>query len=284
MSRPKIVAGQAALTAIVAAMDEEVAPLRERLVARASGSLCGRPLAFGRLGSAPVVLLVTGEGARNARGGLTSLLAQFPVSRILVAGVSGGLTPDVDVGSLVIGGRVVDVLDGSVRGADEALVEAALRACHAPRGVLVTAPRIADSAEEKERLREAATRACGGAAAPSAVDLESSIFADVAAGAGVPWVALRAISDTAGESVPALLNRSRDEGGAIRRSRVVLGLLGDPRPLGRLLVLRRRVSTCALGLARAVAQLVESLEPGDLPVTAGDGASSGRAAAVGTEV
>jgi adenosylhomocysteine nucleosidase len=270
MSRPTVFDGQPALTAIVAAMDEELAPLRTLLAGRTPGYLPGVPLTFGRIGSAPVALLCTGDGARNARRGLANMLGQLPVRRVIVAGVSGGVTPDLPVGALVLGDRVVEAGDGSVRRADEALAETASRACHARRGIVVTAPRIAARPEDKERLRDLAARACAaGEGTPIAVDLESSIFVDEAARAGVPSVVVRAISDAAGESLPALLNRCRDEGGAIRRGRVLLGLLGDPRPLGQLLLLRQRVSACARELARAVALIVAALEPASLPVPAG---------------
>jgi nucleoside phosphorylase len=284
MSRQTVLDGQPALTAIVAAMPEELAPLRTLLAGRTSGYLPGVPLTFGRIGSAPVALLCTGDGARNARRGLANMLGQLPVSRVIVAGVSGGVTPDLGVGSLVLGERVVDAGDGSVRRADATLAEAAARACHAQRGIVVTAHRIADCPRDKERLRAIAALTCGGeGATPIAVDLESSVFVDETARAGVPSIVVRAISDAAGESLPAILNRSRDEGGAIRRSRVLLGLLGDPRPLPRLLLLRQRVSACARELARAVALIVAALEPSSLPVPAGGGPEKRIDVVVGTE-
>jgi len=283
MSRPTAFHGQPALTAIVAAMNEELAPLRTLLASRTSGYLPGVPLTFGHIGSAPVALLCTGDGARNARRGLANMLGQLPVSRVIVAGVSGGVTPDLGVGSLVLGERVVDAVDESVRRADQALAEVAARACHAPRGIVVTAPRIADCPKDKERLREIAALTCGEGATPIAVDLESAVFVDEATRAGVPSIVVRAISDPAGESLPAILNRSRDEGGAIRRSRVLLGLLGDPRPLPRLLMLRQRVSACARELARAVALIVAALEPASLPVPAARGANERLDVVVGTE-
>jgi adenosylhomocysteine nucleosidase len=283
MSRSTIFAGQLKVTLVVAAMDEEVAPLRARLSGRTSGYLPGVRLTLGRLGRTPVALAVTGDGARNARGGLSRVLCDLPVSRVIVAGVSGGVTPDAEVGLLVLGDRIVDAHDGSVRLADESLVAAAARACHARRGVAVTAPRIADTTAEKARLREVAKLTCDGEAGPVAVDVESSFFVDEATRAGLPSLVLRAISDTADEPLPALLNRCRDEGGSIRRSRVALGLLGDPRPLAQLLVLRKRVSACALGLARALALVIAALEPADAAVETRAEAGARIAGVVGTE-
>jgi hypothetical protein len=133
--------------------------------------------------------------------------------------------------------------------------------------VVVTARRIADSALEKQRLwrmaaaADPARRSDGHsdgeaqaeAGPPTAVvDLESAIFAEVARAAGIPWLVVRAVSDTASEGLPELLNRSRDSGGAVRRTQVLRGLLGDPRAITRLLALRGRVVRCAEAIGDAL--------------------------------
>ena len=247
------------MTAIVAAMAEELAPLRARLVGVTSTRADGLALDVGRLGAAPVVLAVTGDGARHARHALPALLARHAAARVIVVGVAGAATPDLGAGALVAGERVVDARDGAVARSDAALVELAVRA-GARRGVAVTAERIADTADEKRRLRALAAAACPEAAGgPVTVDLESALFAAEARRAGLPVLVLRAVSDTADEPLPALLNRSRDEGGAVRRGRVALGLLADPRPLRQLLALRERVAAGARELARATTLVVEAL-------------------------
>ena len=122
---------------------------------------------------------------------------------------------------------------------------AATRATGGRAAVIMSARRIADSVEEKRRL---AQQAGGGLAV---VDLESASYVAAAEAAGIPWMVLRAVSDTAGEALPPLLNRSLDAGGAVSRGRVLRGLLGDPGALPLLLTLRKRVAECARVLARA---------------------------------
>src|SRR4249920_1068996 len=145
------------LTAIVAAMEEEVVGVRARLVGARSATVVGARVTLGRLGAARVALAVTGDGARHARVGLSGLLAAQPVSRIVVVGVAGGLSATLEVGALVVADRILDEADGSVYPADAALVESVAAACGARRGVVVTATRIADSVEEKRRLLALAT-------------------------------------------------------------------------------------------------------------------------------
>jgi adenosylhomocysteine nucleosidase len=268
--------GDEPITGIVAAMDEEVAGFRARIIGARPASVDGAQVTLGWLEAKRVVLVVTGDGERNARRGLAALLAAHPVSRIIVVGVAGGLSTNLDVGALVIGERVVGEADGRVHGADPALVDAAALACGGRRGVVVSAARIADTVDEKRRLllmanammTAQATTAANvegdrPAVVPAVVDLESAAFAAAATRAGIPWVVLRAVTDTAADSIPALLNRSRDDGGAVRRGSVVRRLLTNPRALLPLLALRERVRTCAGTLAHAVAMTMIALRAVD---------------------
>jgi len=253
------------LTGIVAAMEEEAVDLRARIVGARAASLRSARITLGRLGGARVALAVTGDGERNARRGLVELLASAPMSRIIVAGVAGALSPTLEAGALVAVGRAINESDGSVYAADPELLDAATRACGGHRGVAVTATRIADTVAEKQRLLALAVAAETGADHdPSriwaVVDLESAAFAAAATRTGLPWVAVRAVSDTAADSVPALLNRSRDDGGAVRRASVLRGLLTNPTALRPLLELRGRVRACAGRLADAVEMTLLGLQ------------------------
>lgn len=255
------------LTGIVAALDEEVVELRLRLVGARPAGVSGARVTLGALGGVPVALGVTGDGEHNARRGLAAMLAVLPLRRIIVIGVAGGLDTSLDVGALVIGAHVIDEAGGGRYRGDPALVDLAASVGAAAPGVAISARRIADTLEEKRRLLALARAQSAGqgdagadpSPAPVVVDLESAAYAALARRAGVPWLVLRAVSDTAAESLPALLNRSRDDGGAVRRLRVVRGLLSDPRALRPLLALRDRVRACADRLARSVGLVVGAL-------------------------
>jgi adenosylhomocysteine nucleosidase len=259
--------GEPPRTGLVAAMEEEVAGVRARLVGARPVLLKGTHVTLGSLGGAPVALAVTGDGERNARRGLAALLAVQPVRRVIVVGVAGGLSPGLDAGTLVVGDWAMGEGDGIVHRADATLADLAATACGARRGIAVTATRIADTVAEKRRLRALATEAWaageGRSPPPAVVDLESAAFAAAATRADLPWLVLRAVSDTAVEPVPALLNQSRDEGGAVRRAQVVRRLLADPRALLPLLELRERVRTCAGRLAEALELIMRRLQAAD---------------------
>jgi nucleoside phosphorylase len=229
--------------AIVAAMPEEIGPLRGRLVAATRTQRGSLVVERGRLGGREVALAATGDGARNARAGVEALLASG-AEALVVLGVSGALSAELATAELVVATRVTDE-DGGVREADAAWVAAATRATGGRPAVIVSARRIADSATEKRRL---AAQAGPGLAV---VDLESAAYVAAAAARAIPWLVLRAVSDRADENLPALLNRSLDAGGAVNRGRELRSLLGDPGALPHLLALRKRVGQCAEVLARA---------------------------------
>jgi adenosylhomocysteine nucleosidase len=221
--------------AIVAAMPEEIAPLRARLDR-------------GRLGGQEVEIVVTGDGARNARAGANRTLASGGVQALVVLGVSGALTPALATADLIVGARVKDE-EGRAYAAAPGQVAAIAQATGGRPALVMSARKIADTVEEKMRLARLAEVEVDGRTA--VVDLESAAYVAAAEEARVPWVVLRAVSDVAGEALPAILNRSADSSGSVNRGRVLRGLFSDPGALPHLLALRKRVNQCADVLARA---------------------------------
>ena len=117
---------------------------------------------------------------------------------------------------------------------------------------LVSSERMLCTARSKNELRERL-----GLEGPAAVDLETAAIAAVAAEYGVPYLAVRAISDTVDESLPMDFNEFRDAKGRIDRFKVVGQALLRPRTIPALWNLRRRASLCSRRLADIVCGLIE---------------------------
>src|SRR6185295_16902075 len=135
------------------------------------------------------------------------------------------------------------------------MVQAAVRSTGGRRAVVVTAASIACTPAEKRALWHAA--AAG--ARSVVVDLESAAYVAAAAAARVPWLVLRAVTDTADEELPALLERARGGDGGVSRAAVVRSLFAEPTRLAALVPalwsLRERLRRAASVLGEAAAAL-----------------------------
>ncbi len=237
-------------TAVVAALPEELSGILSRTRDAKTVRVGRRRVVCGRLGRAPVVVLATGDGRQAARDGLTALLEAAPVGAVLAIGIGGGLTPALEPGSLVVARRVLD--GRSSIEADPAWLGRAARVSGATIGVCVTTPRILARSAEKR----AAARAIG-EAVPATVDLESWAYAQAAAEHGVPFLAVRAVSDAAWEDLPLDFNAFLGPRGGVSRLRVVAHAIAHPRSIPDLVRVRRRVGACADRLAAFVVGLLD---------------------------
>ncbi|MCY3972353.1 MAG: hypothetical protein OXG74_20660 [Acidobacteria bacterium] len=158
----------------------------------------GLPVVAGSLGGRPVVIALSGIGeqaARKAAETCVRLAGRGRCGRVVWIGIAGGLSPDLQVGDLIVA-RAVLAPDRSRVDPDGALVSAAVAGgCRA--GVLVTAPGLVTGADARAALWRRA-----GSPSPAAVDMESWPAARVLHAAGVPFAVLRAVSDTAAQEIP----------------------------------------------------------------------------------
>ncbi len=196
------------MIAIIGAMDEEIVLLRGLLQDVHEASALGVTVYQGQLDGVPVLLCQGGIGKVNAAKTASVLLLRG-ASRVIFTGVAGGVQRGLNVGDLVVSTDLiqhdVDVTPlgydpGTIPGealawaADPALQALAVTAARAALDIPVHQGRIASgdqfiaSAEASARLAE-----LGAVCA----EMEGAAVAQVCAAAGVPFVVIRAISDTA---------------------------------------------------------------------------------------
>jgi adenosylhomocysteine nucleosidase len=190
------------------------------------------------------VLIVTGlvQEARIAAGpGMTvicsssdpqqlrALLTVFDpttIRGVISFGVAGGLDPSLKSGDVVV---ATEVLAGDTRWLaglplnEDMIASVALGRRRVVRGGLAGVEQVIAAQALKAALRSAT-----GAAA---VDMESHIAADYAAKAGLPFAALRVISDPASRALPALALSAIKPNGDIDLRKVLRGLVRHPTTL-----------------------------------------------------
>lgn len=228
--------------AVVAAMSEEIEPLRRRLENARNGPE-GRPAwTRGRLNGIDLVLAVTGEGRRNAERGIARVLEEHRPDRVLAIGLAGALSETLRVGDVLLAGEVLDGEEAMVSPDPGWLARARQRGpCEVGR--LITVDEILASPAAKARWAAAAI------GAPALVDMESASYARVASAFRLPYLVARAVSDCADETLPQFLTRCRDREGGVDRRLVLRHALPRPASWPALLRLRSRTKRCAQRLA-----------------------------------
>lgn len=166
---------------------------------------------------AGVEVLASGIGGAAARRRGEQAIARG-AGAIVSAGFCGALAPDLKVGDIVAADRVVDAATGRAFTPDSAL----LMRAPGRRGVLVTTPGIVRTPGDRARL------------SGLACDMESAVLAEVAQAAGVPFLALRAVTDEARHTLPDF-DRLTDKAGALTPGFGLLHFLTRPADIPRLL-------------------------------------------------
>ncbi len=174
------------MIAVVFALPEESRSFRSKLEGFRWTQCPGEGL--GRLGSRQVLVAHVGLGASLAAQRGQAWLATYPLQGVVSAGFAGGLDPRLSVGALVVGTN-----SGDAAWRDRC--RAALSGQAAVFwGALTTQSNVVEAAADKARL----ARETGALA----VDLETSVIAAFCREASLPFLALRAISDCASQSLP----------------------------------------------------------------------------------
>lgn len=168
-----------------------------------------------------VIFDFTGIGRAAARRTTLRLLERFRPGRVIAAGYCGALVPELNVGDVV----------------------------ESPH--ILTAERlIGDPAKKALLAAETGARA---------VDMESAAIAEVCAERGLPFTAIRAVSDTRDTALSPQLVRLLS-GGEISIAKACFALLRKPSLLREFLRLRRDTKLASENLAAA---LLPHVSPGD---------------------
>lgn len=238
------------LLAVVAALPEEVAPLCHLLESAGIERLDNGRARVGNLADRPVVVATTGDGAHRASAGISEVLERYRVERLIVLGIAGGLSPDLNVGDIVAATMVLDS-SGAIGVPDASLLSMAGDLEGVQKGVVYSHALIAVDALAKERLWHSV-----GGRQRTVVDLESASFVRAAVARGVPFLVLRSVSDSYEEALPLDFNRFRRADGSSDRLRILGHALRRPSIIPELLQLRDRLRVCARRLAHCVEELV----------------------------
>lgn len=212
------------------------------------------------------------DGALLAVSGIGESAAAAAARRLVLAGatglasfgMAGGLDPTLICGTVLLPAQIAALDGDGLRAASAATsplwrqrLRAALPAsCIACEGKLLTSRRPIGRRDAKA----AAWRDSRAAA----VDMESAAIAQVAGQAGLPFVALRVIVDTAADELPAAV-LAASGGGRLRIGRLLADLVRTPGDIGALISLSARYRVAR----RVLADLARPGSPARRALTGG---------------
>ena len=226
--------------AIVSAMHQELAAVLDLMPDEHKQVVAGREFWRGHLHGQEVVCVLSRIGKVAAATTATALIERFGVTRIVFTGVAGGLGPGVQVGDVVVAGSFVQHdMDASpifpryevpLYGASRFATDAALTAALAQavrralpgtslhQGLVASGDRFVASSAESRALQVALPDAL-------AVEMEGAAFAQVCHDYGLPFAAVRTISDRADDAAHGDFTRFIEEVASRHRAAIIAALL-----------------------------------------------------------
>lgn len=189
----------------------------------------------------------SGIGAGRARSTAQSFV-DTGIRALMSFGFAAGLDPALRPGSLVLARRVLDT-DGGALPTDAAWCEGLMALVGADCRLIVADIAGADRPLADAGAKRALFEGCGAAAA----DMESHAVAAVAARAGVPFLALRAVADPAWRAVPRAALAGLMADGRTRALPVLGALAARPAELVDVVRLARDSRAAAAALRRVAA-------------------------------
>jgi len=248
---------------LMAAMPQELQAVLALMPDEHRETVAGRTFWPGHLGGCEVVAVVSGIGKVAASTTATLLLQRYGVDGLLFTGVAGGLGEGVKVGDMVVAQRFLQhdmdasplfprhevpgygqALFATHTGWTQALAQASqhtldqlptwlgedtlaafhLQAARVHQGLIVSGDRFVATSAESTALRQALPEAL-------AVEMEGAAVAQVCHDFGVPFAAVRTVSDRADDSAHVDFGRFVADVASRYSAQVVLAalaVLGNP--------------------------------------------------------
>jgi adenosylhomocysteine nucleosidase len=176
------------MIAVTFALPAESSLFVSRLMKKRRSKLSNGEVIYAEMAQRAIVVLHTGVGPKVCERRVREFFAREDFDSLISAGFAGGVNEEYEVGDLLLAENFSDPRLISI-------AQDTLRDRKVHTGILFTSNMIVDSAHERSEIARA-HRA-------DAVDMETEIIAQAAAACAIPVLAIRALSDTAREPLPA---------------------------------------------------------------------------------
>lgn len=191
-----------------------------------------------RLGGREAILAANGAGAARAAAAVDACLAAFPADAVISTGYCGALSPELNIGDIVV---ATCISDGARFYSSGPVKAGAPHHC----GPVRSLDHVAGAAEEKRVLRKTGA---------IAVEMEAAGVAARTLDHGLPLFCIRAVTDLADESMANDFNAALRPDGHFDTMHILGSLLRHPTArLPELIRLRRRCIRASRALGDFIA-------------------------------
>jgi len=190
------------------------------------------------IGSNEITVLLTAIGGQNASNAMRTIPLET-TDVCIATGLAGALDGSLKPGDIVVGRRCETLSQVLRTSGDADLLNLALTAGARPVDVFLTSETILITAAEKQSLSTSG----------SVVEMESAHILAAASERRIPVVAVRAISDAAGEDLPVDFRQIVDSRGHVRFAPLLKELALHPHRLPLLVQFGRQSRAAAVLLA-----------------------------------
>jgi adenosylhomocysteine nucleosidase len=244
--------------AFICAMPEEFRAVACNLKDAARVPIGHYIVGSGNFAGHDVMVVESGMGFDNAARATETLLGYKRPDVLISVGFCGGIAPELGVGDVIVAtglvivsGNVVDEVPVKFSDAGSNFIVRQSKTAHPViGGLFVSTPAITSKSKIAALLPT-------GVANP-VVEMESAAIAMIAAENGIPFAAIRSISDPASEELGFTLNEFCDSSKHIRIPRVLLTIIRKPHIIPQLFRLARNSKIAEASLARAVKDFLAS--------------------------
>jgi adenosylhomocysteine nucleosidase len=187
---------------ILGAVKEEIAGIKGRMKIDRKSKLGTADVFYGTWERRSIILVRTGIGRIRAGGALAMVLEKYSLSMVISIGYAGGTHPDIKAGDLLVArqflnfpkaGEPPQKIDVPLYLAEQAEKVPPSKKFSAYKGRLLTMDCVVNKPKDKRTLGEDHM--------VNAIDMETSVLAQMAAVRKVPFLSVRAITDTVDEEL-----------------------------------------------------------------------------------
>jgi adenosylhomocysteine nucleosidase len=212
------------------------------------------PLFLGRYHSSDIIVALTGIGGRNAETALAYVIKEYSPDFVFSIGFGGALYDGARIGEIIWGSRLFLLREDTAEPLELSHSADVLRRLPPSSSMLKGSILTLEALTKKPRIKEILPPHL-----PFPVsDMETFFLAKLAVERGIPFSALRSITDRADEEIPPEFLAVADESGQYKGSRA-LRLLFKPRLIKNITKIGRNSLIASNSLWNAVRSVIEVL-------------------------